>query len=73
VVVVSGLVDVGLYLETLDQGAYDFLTPPFEVREVAHIVRCAMSDVEQRQREIGELKSGKPPVAATPAFGWSRA
>lgn len=44
-VVVSRVVDVGLYLDTLDQGAYDFLTPPFDEREVAHILKNAVSDV----------------------------
>lgn len=51
VIVVSSVVDVALYLETLDQGAYDFLTPPFEAREVAHILRCAVEDVMSRRNK----------------------
>lgn len=48
VIVVSRLVDVAFYLEAIERGAYDFLTPPFEPSELAHIVRCAASNVPHR-------------------------
>lgn len=66
VVVVSGVVDVGLYLETLDQGACDFLTPPFKAREVAHIVRCAVSDTERRR--IAGTNSHETQAQTAPGF-----
>lgn len=42
VIVVSQLVDVGLYLDALGRGAFDFVTPPFLASDLAHIVRSAI-------------------------------
>jgi DNA-binding NtrC family response regulator len=41
VVVVSRLVDVRLYIETLERGAFDFIVPPFPTTDLAHIVNRA--------------------------------
>lgn len=42
VIVVSQIVDAELYLEALGRGAFDFVTPPFQVSDMAHIVRSAI-------------------------------
>jgi DNA-binding NtrC family response regulator len=42
VIVVSRIVDVGLYIETIGRGAFDFITPPFLTSELAHVVRSAI-------------------------------
>jgi DNA-binding NtrC family response regulator len=42
VIVVSRTVDVGLYLDALEKGAFDFVTPPFLASDLAHIVRSAI-------------------------------
>lgn len=42
VIVVSRMVDVGFYLEVLEKGAFDFVTPPFRTSDIAHIVRSAI-------------------------------
>jgi DNA-binding NtrC family response regulator len=42
VIVVSQMVDVGLYLDAIGRGAFDFVTPPFVISDVAHIVRSAI-------------------------------
>lgn len=42
VIVVSRAVDVGLYLDTLGRGAFDFITPPFLASDLAHIIRSAI-------------------------------
>ena len=42
VIVVSGLVDMKLYLDVLERGAYDFVVPPLTSAELAHIVRAAI-------------------------------
>ncbi len=42
VIVVSRLVDVSFYLDTLERGAFDFIAPPFDPMELAHIVRCGV-------------------------------
>ncbi|HZT70153.1 MAG TPA: response regulator [Terriglobia bacterium] len=42
VIVVSRIVDVGLYIETIGRGAFDFVTPPFLTSELAHVIRSAI-------------------------------
>jgi DNA-binding NtrC family response regulator len=49
VVVVSRQLDVNLYIESMERGAFDFITPPFEVPDVAHVVRCAAQNVLRRR------------------------
>lgn len=58
VIVVSRMVDVGLYLDALGRGAFDFVTPPFLTSDLAHIVRSAI---------YKELVSVKQDLAAPPA------
>ncbi len=58
VIVVSQMVDVGLYLEALGRGAFDFVTPPFVASDLAHIVRSAI---------YKELVSVKHDLTAPPA------
>jgi DNA-binding NtrC family response regulator len=49
VIVVSRQVDIRLYVEALQSGAFDFITPPFEPPEVAHVLRCAVGNVAARR------------------------
>jgi DNA-binding NtrC family response regulator len=42
VIVVSRLVDIKLYLDVLESGAYDFVVLPLTSADLAHIVRGAM-------------------------------
>lgn len=49
VVVVSPLVDLKLYLNALESGAFDFIVPPFGAGDVAHIVRSATSGAPERR------------------------
>lgn len=42
VVVVSRTVDVGLYLDALGMGAFDYVSPPFLAGDLAHIIRSAI-------------------------------
>jgi len=58
VIVVSRLVDAGLYLDALGRGAFDFVTPPFLTSDIAHIVRSAI---------YKELVSVKRDMVAPPA------
>jgi DNA-binding NtrC family response regulator len=44
VIVVSQLVDVSFYLDTLDRGAFDFIVPPFESAGLAHVVQCGVDN-----------------------------
>jgi DNA-binding NtrC family response regulator len=51
VIVVSPAVDVPLYIEALQSGAFDFIAPPFEQAELAHVVRCAVGNTAARRHE----------------------
>lgn len=52
VIVVSRMADVGLYLEALEHGAFDFVSPPFVSSDLAHIVRSAI------YKELISVKQG---------------
>jgi DNA-binding NtrC family response regulator len=55
VIVVSASADIRLYIETVERGAWDFMTPPFAEVEVAHVVRCAMDNVHKRRAALAQL------------------
>lgn len=58
VIVVSRMTDVELYLDALEKGAFDVVTPPFLASDVAHIIRSAI---------FKELVSAKQNLTAPPA------
>jgi DNA-binding response OmpR family regulator len=43
VIIVSRLVDIDLYLDTLESGASDFIVPPLSPADLAHVVKVAMT------------------------------
>ncbi|HUI44334.1 MAG TPA: hypothetical protein VL523_20410 [Terriglobia bacterium] len=43
VIVASRVVDVKLYLDTLDGGAFDFVAAPFNPRDLSYVVNSALS------------------------------
>jgi DNA-binding NtrC family response regulator len=45
VIVVSRLVDVDLYLKTLESGASDFIVPPFSPPDLAYVVNTAIAKI----------------------------
>ena len=49
VVVVGRLANVGLYLQTVNGGAFDFIVPPLTGYELTHVVRCAIENVLSRR------------------------
>jgi len=52
VIVVSSHVDIPFYLEAIERGAFDFITPPFEPGVLAHIVRCAAESSLSRRADL---------------------
>lgn len=53
VIVISPTADIKLYLDTMDHGAFDFMTDSFTVPEVVHVLKCALDNVSrQRQTRI---------------------
>lgn len=49
VIVVGRLANVGLYLQTITRGAFDFIVPPLTGYELTHVVRCAIENVLSRR------------------------
>lgn len=49
VIVVARLEDIGLYLETIGSGAFDFIVLPLTGYELTHVLRCAAENVLSRR------------------------
>ncbi|MBZ5544858.1 MAG: hypothetical protein LAO07_14455 [Acidobacteriia bacterium] len=49
VIVVGRLTNVGLYLQTITGGAFDFIVPPLTGYELTHVVRCAVENTLSRR------------------------
>jgi FixJ family two-component response regulator len=49
VIVVARFVDIRLYVDVIERGAFDFLAPPFVPSDLAHVVRCAVENVVSRR------------------------
>jgi ActR/RegA family two-component response regulator len=45
VIVVSHFVDVDLYVDTMEAGAFDFIVPPLSSSELTHVVKHAVENV----------------------------
>jgi DNA-binding NtrC family response regulator len=69
IIVVSRIVDIPLYLDVLDSGAYDFVAPPFVPADLAHIVRGAILFSNQGRENFDQGahrlrgRAGQPHVA----------
>lgn len=49
VIIISTKADTNLYLDTMDHGAFDFVTDPFTVPQIVHVLKCALDDVSRRR------------------------
>ena len=49
VIIVSSMADTRLYLDTLDHGAYDFMTDSFTIPQIVHVLKCAIENVGRRR------------------------
>jgi len=52
VIIVGHLANVGLYLQTINGGAFDFIVPPLTGYELTHVVRCAIENVLSRREAL---------------------
>ena len=50
VIVVSRLINMRLYVETMTGGAFDFIVPPMTLDELAHVLACAVDNVLNLRR-----------------------
>jgi DNA-binding NtrC family response regulator len=49
VIIVSSIADTKLYLDTMDHGAFDFMTDAFTVPQIVHVLKCAIDNVARRR------------------------
>jgi len=61
VIVVSPHVDVALYIQTMERGAFDFIVSPPGAPELLHVVRVAAANVSARRCQA-------PAVTPTDSF-----
>jgi len=52
VIVVGRGVDTSFYLEVMQNGAFDFVVPPFVPGDLAHVIRCAVDNVVDRREAL---------------------
>jgi DNA-binding NtrC family response regulator len=57
VIVVAPQVDVILYIQAVERGAFDFIVPPLSDPELLHVVRIAAENALTRRREASTLAS----------------
>jgi putative two-component system response regulator len=55
VIMASGISDIDTAIECVRQGAYDYLTKPFTLNEVIHVVRRAVDKI-RLQRELSDYR-----------------
>ena len=53
VIVVSDVVDMALYLESVQRGAFDFIVPPMSMPDFTYVVRSAVDNALQRRGSSG--------------------
>lgn len=54
VIVVSPFVDMDLYIDSMENGASDFIVPPFLCTDIAHVVMTAISDGLPRRLAVSQ-------------------
>lgn len=60
VIVVARVVNTRFYVEAIETGAFDFVAPPFDLTDLAYVVRCA-SDNAVTRRTTRLLAGGHMP------------
>lgn len=55
VIVVGSLPDIEQYVSTLEQGAFNFVTPPFSHETLSLAVHSAVVDVRRRRESVGRV------------------
>jgi DNA-binding NtrC family response regulator len=55
VIVVSPRVDVPLYIQTMEHGAFDFIVSPPSVPELLHVLQSAAENVSSRRHQAAAI------------------
>jgi CheY-like chemotaxis protein len=69
VIVVARSADIGLYLDTISGGAFDFIVPPLTDDELGHVVRCALANVLGRREAQASVSKMEPSAPGLPSRG----
>jgi len=56
VIVVGRGIDTRLYASAIEIGAFDFIAPPFDTIDLAHVVRCAADNALTRRGSAKDLR-----------------
>jgi DNA-binding NtrC family response regulator len=67
VIVVGQEIDTKLYASVIEVGAFDFIAPPFDPLDLAHVVRCAADNALTR-REAARKVLTRPKQSQLPAY-----
>jgi DNA-binding NtrC family response regulator len=63
VIVVGREIDTKLYASSIEMGAFDFIAPPFDDIDLAHVIRCA-ADNALRRRQTATIARPSAPARA---------
>jgi DNA-binding NtrC family response regulator len=67
VIVVGQEIDTKLYASVIQDGALDFIAPPFDALDLAHVVRCAADNaLARRQAAANSRPSAQKPIQKSP-------
>jgi DNA-binding NtrC family response regulator len=66
VIVVGQEIDTKLYASVIEVGAFDFIAPPFDVLDLAHVVRCAADNALARRQAA---TNSRPPTQGALPIG----
>ncbi len=72
VIVVSRLVDIDLYITTLESGASDFIVPPLSPAGLAHVVNTAIGRVPVRHSDDHPGPGGRDDIGRRLSKGQRR-
>jgi DNA-binding NtrC family response regulator len=68
VIVVSRLVNTRVYVDAIENGAFDFLAPPFNPTDLAYVVRTALDNaVSRRAARVTAAPGSESQLLAAPA------
>jgi len=70
VIVVGKTIDANLYASAIEVGAFDYIAPPFEGMDLAHVVRCALDNALAR-RETAKNSQPKEAPESKIIYGWA--
>ena len=58
VIVISRIADIGLYMDVMSHGGFDFITESFTVPDLVHVLRNALEDAAASRRAPKQSSQG---------------